>query len=145
MKNTFSFVLTLIIGLFFSTSAFSQGSGSTYSTESGLQEAEQTGPPEVDSPTLNSTPSSAFGKKPEGNKSFEVTKTVKGNLVKVEKGFFLLKTTKGELLNLKITTKTKIKGKKDNNDLSGKLVRITYLPETLLKKELEAVRVKVLN
>ncbi len=145
MKNTFRIVLTLIVSLFFSISAFSQGSGSTYSTESGVQEVEGTRPPRIESPTFNSTPSSAFGERSEENKSFEVTKTVKGNLVKMEKGLFLLKTTKGELLNLKITPKTKIKSKKDNKDLSGKLVRVTYLPETLLKKELEAVRVKVLN
>ena len=145
MKNTFCFVLTLIVGLFFSISAFSQGSGSTYSTEGGAPEVERTGPARTESRTFDSAPSSTFGERPEENISFEVTKTVKRNLVKTEKGNFLLKTAKGELLNLKITPKTKIKSKKGNKDLSGKFVKITYLPETLLKNELEAVRVKVLN
>lgn len=145
MKNTFCFVLSLIVGLFFSISAFSQGSGSTYSTEGAGQEVERAEPSRIASPTFNSTPSSDYGERPIENNSFEVTKTVKGNLVKTEKGDFLLKTAKGELLNLKITPKTKIKSKKDNKDLSGKFVKITYLPETLLRKELEAVRVKVLN
>jgi len=145
MKNTFYFVLTLIVCLFFSISGFSQGSGSTQ-YGGAVQELGRTEPTRIESTTFDSTPSSDFGERPEGNKSFEVTKTVKGNLVKVENGLFLLKTTKGELLNLKITPKTKIRSKKDENDLSiGSLVKVTYVPETLLNKELEALRVKVLN
>jgi len=146
MKNTFCFILTLIASFFFSNSAFSQGSGSTGAEEIVVREVEQASLPRLESPEFNSTPSSAFGESPEEIKSFEVTKTVKGNLVKVEEGLFLLKTTKGELLNLKITPKTKIRNKKDGIGLSnGKLVKVTYLPETLLKNELEAVRIKILN
>ncbi len=146
MKNTFCFILTLIVGLFFSISAFSQGSGSTGTEETVVREVEQASLPRLESPAFNWTPSTAVGESPEEIKSFEVTKTVKGNLVKVEEGLFLLKTTKGELLNLKITPKTKIRNKKDEIGLSnGKLVKVTYLPESLLKNKLEAVRVKVLN
>lgn len=140
MKNTFCFVLTLT-GLFFSISVLSQGSGSTQTENSG-QELQQ-----LPTNTFEQNSPLTFGENiPGENKSFEITRTVKGNLVKVEKGLFSLKTTKGELLNLKITPKTKIKSKKDSKDLSnGKLVKVTYLPETLLKKELEAVRIKILN
>lgn len=146
MKNTFCLVLILLVGLFFSTTAFGQGSGSTITVENSQQEVEQVGLSRAESPTFNTTPSSTFENRPEENTSFEVTRTVKGTLVKMEKGLLLLKTTKGELLNLKITPQTKIRSKKDNGDLSnGKLVRVSYIPETLLKKELEAVRVKILN
>ena len=139
MKN-FRFVLPLVVGILLSISVYSQGSGSAHG--SGGQDYRFVQPR---SSELNPSPS--FGEnRASVNRSFEVTRTVKGNLVEVEKGLFALKTAKGEVLNLKITPETKIRSKKDKSGLSdGKLVKVTYIPGELTQEELAAVRVKVLD
>ena len=134
MKNIYRSILFLAIGSLVSISAHGQGSGSTQT--SGYQS----------SSTIQSSRSNPdFGKVQPT--SFEVTKTIKANLVKVVKGRIFLKTKKGKLLDLKLTYDTQITNKKkgDIGLVDAKFIRVSYIPESSQKKEAEAVKIKVLN
>ena len=129
MKHTLRSVLFIAIGSLISMAAYSQGSGSTQSA--GTSQSRSFGSASPDR---------------ERSASFEVIRTVKGTLVKSEKGQLFLKTKKGKIFNLRFTAETLITSKKKDKVLeNGQLLKVAYKPKKSKKDEPEAVRVKILE